>query len=490
MVGDEMSQVTKKVGAVWNRWCLPVTLSYSFLLDVLIFYLGLGYDENIVQKYGYMVGCVLFAVFSGLMFLGKLREVRLPVRKLLFLALLLAFYIYAYVAAYLKFGIFEDLIFRGEIFIVLCLPLFFGGVYTALVHGEKKFFQIYEKLSVFILPAVLMYDNWLFFNNNPYWIRYLGVIDYMSFAYGVMPFLICHVRQFIRRESFTVPFLHISIPGIQYWRMFVIALYWVAMIGSGARGACVCVCAFLLLLCLSTAIHRKGFLSSLAVTMCMVGLFLFNLFVWCPAGMSGIHMMDVFVDNLSEGKLSTSNSTIYGDVDQVADILVAADGNQQVANRDGDNTSLRDVDYELTPENIAELNLGFSDRGVLFKLAWKEFLKSPVRGMGPYGFTYKYGMYPHNVVLEVLCETGIFGFLVLLVLTLGAIVRLIVFGRDNENIRHLLIIFLVYAVELCMSGSVWSCGSLLCAVSYGFLLQKQPLNLLTVTDGKRFEEEK
>lgn len=52
-----------------------------------------------------------------------------------------------------------------------------------------------------------------------------------------------------------------------------------------------------------------------------------------------------------------------------------------------------------------------SGRITLYKAACKEFLRYPILGMGWQGFSAKYGNLVHNIYLQLLCETGVIGFL-------------------------------------------------------------------------------
>ncbi len=53
---------------------------------------------------------------------------------------------------------------------------------------------------------------------------------------------------------------------------------------------------------------------------------------------------------------------------------------------------------------------GLSGRETLWRNAWNEFLMNPVFGIGIDSYAAKYGMDAHNIYLQVLCETGIVGF--------------------------------------------------------------------------------
>ena len=120
--------------------------------------------------------------------------------------------------------------------------------------------------------------------------------------------------------------------------------------------------------------------------------------------------------------------------------------------------------------DIMEENVQIGNRGTMFKLALGEFAKSPVTGMGPGGYKVKYGTYPHNIILEMLCETGLLGSMTLFLLVILAIVKLGIIGWKNKNDWYIMVFLLTYAVQANISGSLWNCPALLCALGYGLAM--------------------
>ena len=87
--------------------------------------------------------------------------------------------------------------------------------------------------------------------------------------------------------------------------------------------------------------------------------------------------------------------------------------------------------------------------------------------MGPFGYQIKYGFYPHNALLQLLCETGLIGTIPMLALIILSVIRIFKAGWTNHFIRRLFLFFVVYAVQANMSGNLWECSALLCALGYG-----------------------
>lgn len=87
--------------------------------------------------------------------------------------------------------------------------------------------------------------------------------------------------------------------------------------------------------------------------------------------------------------------------------------------------------------------------------------------MGPFGYEMKYHQYPHSVVFELLCETGLVGTIFLLALIVYALVRVLQYSKKHKKVADLLIFLLVYAVLANINDSLWACSPLMFALGYG-----------------------
>ena len=93
--------------------------------------------------------------------------------------------------------------------------------------------------------------------------------------------------------------------------------------------------------------------------------------------------------------------------------------------------------------------------------------------MGPMGYTVKYGMYPHNIPLELLCETGLAGFVPLMLLVLWAVMNLLRSGWKQKYVRYFFLFLIAYMIEANISGDLWYFSPLLCALGYGLALPNE-----------------
>ena len=304
------------------------------------------------------------------------------------------------------------------------------------------------------VPAALVYLNGALFNCNPFGNgRDLGIISYMEVAYTLMPFLLAIILQFLDNKPLTLFGRTWKHP--QWVRGALIALFWVVLIASGTRGSYFCVVGFCVCVVFSAFIHRRNRKKSVILLTAMVLLLCFNIFIYSPKGFN-TDRMQFFIDGLGKGEIVTSEKD--DELDSKLEELVKSDGNQQVANGDSSNGN-------ESPK--------ITDRGTLYKLAWMEFQKNPLTGMGSMGYAVKYGLYPHNAVLQILCETGAVGAALFMTMILWAFIRILRSGQKRKEVRFFLLFLVAYAIEANISGDFWNCPVLLCALGYGFALSRE-----------------
>ena len=437
----------------WKDALLPLSFLFGNLLNFVFYYLGLAYKDNAARTYGYILFQLLFAVLCGLALLAALKHKRMSKLSWLCLGAVLLFYGANYAAGLVRHGLsgpWKDYFVH---FVCFALPAFFAGICGALSHSERRFLPLMERLSFLVLPGAVIYTNGLLFYCNPFgYNRFLGIMDYMVFAYTVMPFLLVHLIRFADKEDLELPLFGKKAKHPQLVRGVLIAIYWVAIIGSGTRGAYVCTAGFCALLVLSRLIHREPALRTFLVSAALATVLLLTMFVYAPPGMYAVSRMNMFLDGLKQGELVTATGDTP-DIQDKLDDLVSAGGDQQVANQpDGETVQFR-------------------SRGTLYKLAWKEFLKEPLTGMGLGGYQIKYGGTPHNAILELLCEGGLLLGGPILLLILLALIRLFRLAWHDRSTRYLLLIFLTYAIRANIGGGAWTCDYLLCALGYGLALR-------------------
>lgn len=450
-----------------SKWVFPLTFTFSYLLNFAFYYLGLAFAENAVRKYGFMLGCVLFACVCVWVFFHTVKRQRIGVARWVLLGLVVAFFGISFVLGLLtdsSRGVMLDNAVSCAFFV---FPAFLAGIVAAIKKTGDSFFCSLEKLSFFALPGAAIYMVFALFNCNPSSVRGLGILHYMTIAYTLMPLFFALLVRFSDKEDLPIPFTNRFFKHPQLVRGIMIAVYWIALIATATRGMYVCVAFFCLLFVISRWIRRGPNKRAWWLSVALAALLLFNMFVYAPAGMQAVSRMTGFVQNLMDGEFSTAEDG-RDDMSDIIDDLVHAEGGEQIANRPSEpsNPSEPPDPNENKPESTIKIR----DRGTLYKLALGEFIKSPLFGMGPGGYTVKYGMYPHNILLEAMCETGSVGSLFLFALILIAGIKLCIVGWHDKNVWYIMLFLLTYFLQANISGALWNCPPLLCALGYGLAM--------------------
>lgn len=337
-------------------WILPLSFTCSSIANFLFFYLGLCLQENQFRSILFIMVCIAFAIVAGLSFLDLLFiRKHFTLRKLILPALYLMFFCLAFILSYIKFGFSDVLKKYIEQFIVFSVPALMSGILAASREKAEIFFINLEKLSVLVLPGVVFYTNSVVFQCNPYnWGRDFGIINYMSFAYTVMPFLLAHIVCFI--QAISSPIKKGANRRTQTIRFAFIALYWFAILASGTRGTYICVIIFCAALFISQLLHHENVRRILMISVYIIGLFVFSVFIYRFPGLSQVGRMDIVVEGIANGKITTTNSESPEIADNI-DVLVELTGGVQVANNSYG-------EYEQTISEDASINDGKHTSGV------------------------------------------------------------------------------------------------------------------------------
>ena len=466
--GKELQLMVKKFKEFWPDFFLPTSLIFNNLILFFLFYIGLCYIENPARDLFFILLCILFACLSGLTFLKIIKDVVKSKQSTFWLLAVIAFYFIEFGMSIFRHGLDANIIQYLQKFIVFSIPAFFAGIYAGIKKTENVFFVVLEKISLFMLPAALIYFNGCLFNCSGFTKnRGLGIFNYMSVAYSFMPFLLAHIYQLINGAKF---FIFKEKKHQFLFRSAVIFIYWIDIIATGTRGCYVCVIAFCLMFIAMKLLRRERVRSVLLITILLVGILLFNLFIYCPPGMSGVKRLNIVLDGIKNGELITSNMEDENAEDYF-DYFVSQNGDEQIANvSDEAKDTLEFPSESIDTQKVPDKSIIISNRMSLYKLAIKEFEKEPIIGMGAGRYTLKYGLYPHNAILELLCETGIIATTFFLGLLLLVLIKLTKLSKYDEDICGLLMFFLAYAVQANISGSIWNCPVLLCALGYGLSL--------------------
>lgn len=95
---------------------------------------------------------------------------------------------------------------------------------------------------------------------------------------------------------------------------------------------------------------------------------------------------------------------------------------------------------------------GTSGRDILYDRTLDAIKDSPILGEGMGAYLYELGFYPHNIILQVLYETGIIGFAIFSMINVNLLYRLLKKVRYDNRYTIVLIIFLNTFINLLFSG--------------------------------------
>lgn len=437
----------------------PLGLVFSDIYKLCLYCIGLAVTECGAYDIIYPAGCALYALACGILFLLIIKEVRPAWHRACLPAVAILSFLILFAAGYLSGGVGEHRAYNIALFILRCAPAFMGGAGGALIYrySAEGFTAIGERLAILALPAGIIYFTMAIFGCNPYTDgTYLGTINYMTFAYTLMPLLCCILLRLYENAPLTVRTIagEYTVHHPQILRAVVILIFWVDIIASGTRGCYLAVIVFCIAAFLWRLISRRRALIGFAVSAIMAAVFIFNVFVWAPPGMQAAHRLNIFLDHMADGEFSTTDSEDPELSDMIDDAFYDA------------------LRGEVSDEIEIELDAGdrISDRGSIYKLAIAEFLHSPLTGMGQGEFQEKYGIYPHNIFLEMLCETGICGTLPMLLLLLLAAVGILRAARASRGGAEIALVFAAYLVRENISNSMWQSVPLPAALGWGLTL--------------------
>ena len=106
-------------------------------------------------------------------------------------------------------------------------------------------------------------------------------------------------------------------------------------------------------------------------------------------------------------------------------------------------------------------------RNILFKLSLEESKKALILGNGSNYYQNKYDNYPHNSFLEMLCDFGIIGTLILVGTIIFVLIKLIPIAIKNKQVCVVLLICLMWVPISCLSGTLYLNYNLVFSISFG-----------------------
>lgn len=453
-------------GARFFCLILPLPLIGIPALWLLAFYAGI-YDshEAYLINIGLRATVAFFFFALGIILVKRDRSnraVRFP--SLLLLAFFSLSFLFAVIAQAAEAAIVRAI----AQFLLNALPALVLGVYCAWSQSGGDLLRGLEKYGLIFIPAAIVYVVRPFILPSPECapcIQRLGGLDYMSFAYGLMPLMVASCLLLFNDERQG---------GRRLGRWLLIFVYWLAIIFTQTRGAVTGV--FLFLLCLSPVAFKKDKKALLVLLASCAVIFVGSLpvlpkvFGTGYARFSEANLNEAFgfsgevANRLGKSHgyqflLDNEDNGIF--IDRVKNLCTIH--NREIAKR----IALDNELYESVRDSGCEIKLS---RLALIEISLTEIQKRPLFGMGPLAFQTRYfGFHPHNLLLELIVELGVLlGGLIALGLCCLAWVFLMR-SRGRPSDQSILLLCVAHIPMFLVSGTIWSDTMFLFAVGYALV---------------------
>ncbi len=300
-----------------------------------------------------------------------------------------------------------------------------------------------ETLAVFMFPAFLHYSYLMITRSNPYQDNtFLGIHTYQHVAITVLPLILALTVNFIRFPEYNL-FGFINVRFKNIIRLILIALMWGAVIiPGGTRSIILGYSAFIILILLYAFFVKSNIKRTAVVAIVISGIMVFQIMI--PLNQSSMGRLTFFFDELAEGNLTTTYNAFVLTEDIINNTIEA-----EKIESETNNTSQEQDDGPITEDRLG-------DRGNLFTLALAEGMNEPLSGLGPKGFEYKYGRYPHNIIMELISDFGIVWGVLITVVLAYFLVRNIIISKKNQNLGYTILFVMGYFVLMMSSQSLYS----------------------------------
>lgn len=436
----------------------------------------------------------------------------------------IAFYtvIFLMILGYYLFTMKENGYGKVKILLLTLAPAFFAipQIYNCIVSGfSKESIVLIIKFAVFVAPCYyialctlknkdginldfIKWFKWITLLLTPLFAFYilrmtfpveilknysnLGYLNYMSFGYFMLPLFLGSAIDFL--------FFH-NEKRAYFISAFSSVISLICIICSGTRGVILAAVSFCFLALVYALIYQKKIVKQVVIfTVFTLFINLFASYIWMP---TGSRLGKKFINtNDSEIQEIANKSREDGFIGELNDIEVETEAKSRAKDIIHRYGISRDCKYdesvkeaikliqegkfkELYPEEIDEEtqveleNIKFDDikaeslsRIPLLKMALEEFKKNIFFGNGFYYFMNKYGTYPHNGILELMCDTGVAGTSIFVAIILMSLYHMRK-RMKNPEVGAILLFSLSYTPAYLVSGSIYSDAMITFFMTFG-----------------------
>ena len=445
---------------------MPLCLISSGYINIVLFYFGIHNFDDIRRLLSIILLCGLFglALLKMLFLLIDHKEIR---KKTIALCIIPSIWMLSFVIAFLKFGIKQEIVNTVINFGIYCIPAFIFAISIAIERTEKTFIKNFKWYALIIAPLMIYYIVHMIIPSEfVYGLNDLGAVCYLVLGYTLMPILVfCILDLFLHKANNNV------------FIIILILVLWIALIFTGAKGSLICLLAFLVFFTVYFGIKKLNDKTILGLFTIMISILLFLIVIYSPPS-AGIYRTNIFVkdfthkaiqfaqmseksENISsqlskEAKPSEKINVVLKQTPEKASTTTVSKGIESLQNQTKKKEEIQD----------AKLYHNGWERMFLYQLAITEGNNAPLTGLGPMGYTLKYGFYPHNAIVELIADFGYLVTIVFLVIVLILIVFLYKKGTNDKVIACMFVYIISSMVGAMISGTIYESVTLVFALGY------------------------
>lgn len=453
-------------------YLMPLCLMSSGFVNLILFYFGLHAYDDIRRSVSIVILSIFFVLsLTKLLFLYQdYQEER---KKIITLCCIPALWILAFLVAMFKFGIQYEIVFTLGTFGIYCIPAFIFAISITIERTEVMFIKCFKWYALLIAPLMLFYIIRMIITPEfVYGLNNLGALPYLTIGYTLMHILVfCMLDLFLHKEE------------NKWLKIVLVLILWTACIFSGAKGPLVCMLVFLVLFAIYLLFHKQKDKDVFWLSTAMTFILVFSVVIYSPPS-SGLWRINLFINdlinkNIQSASMEEKYKALIFDLAQttsptksIKKVLNETTGKPQVEPiAESDDTIQHEPNDTEGKQPISLLEVNW-DRMFIFKMVITEGNNAPLTGLGPMGYTLKYGLYPHNIILELIADFGYLITAVFFIIILVLIIAIYKQGKHDKVVVVMLLFILSSIPKEMLSGTIYNSISLIFALGYACALLK------------------
>ncbi len=346
-----------------------------------------------------------------------------------------------------------------------------SGLLLVAYNQCNEFIDCLEKISVFYILPTLAYIVLFFESGGTN--RNLGSIYYLTVGmYFFVPIAGLSINFIKKRKEKLYWFIPVKYSNVVRLLLILVYFYFI-ILQNGSRSPVYGIFFFIASLLLYAIPHKVFRKQKLALSVStVIVMILFTIIN--PNSIFAQRNM-IFIENLFAGNgfvTTTSgemldSSEIEQLVDAPSDLAITDNENSNenettdsvVTDHNNQNYDDNYVDQDNL-NNELELLADVRNRGTLFQLAVREAVDSFPFGLGPMGYQYKYGLYPHNAALEILSDFGLILGGIMILFIAYKLIKGIIISTKRVELMYIFMFMSIFIVSIMVSGSLYQCAPL------------------------------